>query len=331
MQIFLLYQSQLSQSQPAAGYEAVGEVDYQSLLTAVAHCQPDSMAATSLCQETRVPHGLTPDNLGFADAWSSLFSSFSDQHMPLQTPDKLQVASSYTDRNISSTSAAAVHQSAVFAALFEEMLTSQSCGPLVHVQQPQAASNHSSAVSLCDSAASFSFKTARQSHTAAAGPTPSRDTLQPQPAGQQPVAVASHDAEQAGLSVTFKDWQMDAELQLEATLEDTVQPSVQETQASSWKQHSSQHSYPKWQAAKRMHSAELQAAVKAVSRPDAIAAMLPDKSGHAHLLSLSHASKRSPAGKRVRGKSNAAQHKGTAISSSSYCCSSFAYHLRTAA
>ena len=280
------------------------------------------MAVTSLCQEARVPHGLTSDNLGFADAWSSLFSSFSDQHIPLQTPDQLQVASPYTDRNISSTSTAAVHQSAVFAALFEEVVTSQSCEPLVHVQQPQAASNHSSAVSLCDSAASFSFKTARQCHTAAAGLAASPDTLQPQPDFQQPVAVASLSAEKAGLSVTFNDWQMNTDLQPESTLEDAVKSSIQETHAASWRQLSSQYSYPKWQAAKGMHSAELQAAVKAVSRPDAITAMLPDKNGHA---SVSHASTRSPASKRVRDHSHAAQHRGTAKLSSSYLCSSLAY------
>lgn len=262
-------------------------VDSQSLLTGVAHLQPDSMAATSPCQETRVPHCLTSDSLSFADAWRSLFSSFSDQHTSLQTPDQLHGVPSYTDHSIPFTAGAAVHQSAVFAALFEEMVMSQSCEPLVHVQQPQAASSHSSAVSLCDSAASFSFKTARQSHTAAAGPALSLDTLQPQPHVQQPVAVASLDSEKAGLCVTFKDWQVDTVLQPKATLEDTVQPSVSETHvASSWKQHCSQHSYSKWQAAKRMHSAELQAAVKAVSRPDA-------------------------ASKRVRGKLNAAQRKGT--------------------
>ena len=277
------------------------------------------MAATALCQEARVPHGLPSDHLGFADAWSSLFSSFSDQQIPLQTPDQLP----HPDHNISSMATAAVHQSAVFAALFEEMVTSQSCEPLVHVHQPMTNSNHSSAVSLCDSAASFSFKTARQSHTAAAGPAPARDTLQPQPDVWQPGAVASLDAEKAGLSFMFKDWQMDADLEPEATSEDSVKPSVQETHAaSSWKQRSSQHSYPKWQAAKSMHSAELQAAVKAMSRPYAITAMLPDKSGHA---SVSHASTRSPASKRVRGHPNAAQRKGTAISSSSYVCSSFAY------
>lgn len=271
------------------------------------------MAATSLCPDTETPHYLAADGSNsFADAWSSLFSSFSDQHVPLQTPDQTQSMSPPTDYNIPITSAAAVHQSAVFAALFEEMVTSQSHDALVHIQQPQAASNHSSAVSLCDSAASFSFNTARQTHTAAE-PGPSCVTPQPQPAVQRHDAAGSRDVDRAALSVTLKDWQMDADLQSEFPNDTCVQPYVEGLHCpTSWTQPSSQHSYAKWQAAKNMHSTE-QADVTAVSFSDVAASMVPDKSGHAQLLSVSRASTHSPASKRMGRKSEAAHRKGTAM------------------
>ena len=268
------------------------------------------MAATFLGQDARTSQCLTADRSdSFADAWSSLFSSFSDQHVPLHTTDQTQSISPYTDHNMSVTSTAAVHQSAVFAALFEEMVTSQSCDALVHVQHPQAASNHSSAVSLCDSAASFSFKTARQTHTAAE-PAPSCHPLQPHPAVQRHVAAGPHNDEKADLSVTFKDWQTDTDMPPEFAPKDNyAQPSVEGLHCpTSWTQRSSQHSYSKWLAAKSMHSTE-QGDVTAVSISDAAAAMVP-ATGRAQSLSVSHASKRNPASNRVRGKSEAAQRKG---------------------
>ena len=284
------------------------------------------MAATFLCQDTETPHYLAGDRSNsFADAWSSLFSSFSDQHMPLQTPDQTKSMPPHTDYNIPNTSAAAVHQSAVFAALFEGMVNSQSHDALVHIQQPQAASNHSSAVSLCDSAASFSFNTARQTHTAAEPApschTPSCHTLQPHPAVQRPVAAGSDNVDKAALSVTLRDWQMDADLQSESALRDTcVQTSVEGLHCpTSWRQRSSQHSYSKWQAAKKMHSTE-QADATAVSISDAAASMVPDNTGHAQSLTVSRASTHSPASKRLRCKSEAAHRKGTAMYSRSLVC-----------
>lgn len=274
------------------------------------------MAAGFLAQDARMPHCMTADKSdSFVDAWSSLFSSFSDQHVPLQTPDQTQSPSPHTDHKLSITSTAAVHQSAVFAALFEEMVTSQSCDALVHVQQPHAASNHSSAVSLCDSAASFSFKTARQTHTAG-DPAPSFHTVQPcpHPAVQRHVLARSHDVSKADLSVTLEDWQMDTDLQAESAPKDRncAHPSVEGLHCpTSWTQRSSQHSYSKWQAAKSKQSTQ-HADVTAVAVANAAAAMVPD-SGRVQSPPVTHARKSSPASKRVRGKSEAAQRKGTAV------------------
>ena len=264
------------------------------------------MAATVLCQDIRSPHCLMADTSdSFADAWSSLFSSFSDQYVPLQMPDQTQSISSYTNHNIPVTSAAAVHQSAAFAALFGDMVTSQSCDAMVHVQQPQSASNHSSAVSLCDSAASFSFNTASQTHTAAE-PVSSCHTL------QRHIAAGSHNVDKAALSVTFRDWQMGADLHSDPAPKETcVHPCVKGLHCpTSWTQRSSQHSYSKWQAANSMHSTQ-QADVTAVSISDATASIVPDTTGHAQPLSVSHVSTHSPASKRMRRKSGAAQRKGT--------------------
>ena len=271
------------------------------------------MAPTVLCQDIRTPHCLAADRSdSFADAWSSLFSSFSDQRVPLRTPDQTHSTSPHSDHNSPLTSVAAVHQSAVFAALFEEMVASQSYDALAHDQQSQSASNHSSAVSLCDSAASFSFNMSKQTHTAAE-PVPSCNTYQPHTAVQQHVAPESHNIHKAALSVTLKDWQTDTDLHSESASKETcVQPSVEGLHCpTSWTQRISLHSYSKWQAAKSMHSTE-QADVTAVSVSDAAVSVAPDSTEHAQSLPVSQASMHSPASKRMRQKLEAAQRKGTA-------------------
>ena len=272
------------------------------------------MAVTSPGPEANMQHCLTVNRSeSYADAWSSLFSSFSDQHIPLQTPDQTQSStlSLDADHRMAVTPAAAVHQSAVFAALFEDMIASQSCDALMHVQQSQASSNHSSAVSLCDSAASFSFKTAMRNQ-AATEPALASGTLQTHLLDQQPIAVGSHNADKANLSVTLKDWQVETNLQPEFTYVDAlVQPIVQrKADARSGTNRFSQHSYSSWQATKGMHSAQ-QAAVTAAPTSDVQAAPVPHGTEHAQSLSVSHVIKCSPTSKRVKGRSDAAQRKGT--------------------
>ena len=153
-------------------------------------------------------HQVISQSESFTGAWASLFSSFSEQQALLQRFDEAKMPQILAQavHKPPTTTATAVHQSAVFAALFEDMINAQSVEALVPVQQPHAISEHSSAVSLCDSATSFSFKTARNNHHADTDRAPERV------ASQQPVALEPErmkpDLEKAALSVTLKDWEI---------------------------------------------------------------------------------------------------------------------------
>lgn len=203
---------------------------------------------------------------------------------------------------------AAVHQSAVFAALFEDMIASQSCDALLHVQTSPAASNHSSAVSLCDSAASFSFKTAMRNQNATEAAVLS-STLQPHFVAQQPVAAGLPDAGETHLSFTLKDWQTDADCKSACTLtEALLQPATTEKAVAASQAHRS--CGPQifhCQATQGLHSTQ-QAGFNVTPTPDMKAGSVRDGPR------VSHASECVPASafssKRARGKSGAAQRQG---------------------
>ena len=167
------------------------------------------MAVASHSQELkRQPDQIASQSDSFTGAWASLFSSFSEQPVPLQEPqtEQMQQLLAQAVNKPPMTAAAAVHQSAVFQALFEDMISMQSAEAFAAVRQPETVSGGSSAVSLCDSATSFSFKTARHTHAE------TQDCTREEIASAQPVALESQRLElsldKEDLSVTLKDWQL---------------------------------------------------------------------------------------------------------------------------
>ena len=99
-------------------------------------------------------------------AWNSLFSSSSDPQVSWQKPMSPGAVNTLSSNTSAAAMAAAVHQSAAFAALFDDMVSSQS-GEYFLANTPTLPqpSGQSSAASLCDSATSFSFKTPRHERT----------------------------------------------------------------------------------------------------------------------------------------------------------------------
>lgn len=209
------------------------------------------------------------------------------------------------DKNIAMTPAA-VHQSAVFAALFEDMMASQSRDASKHAQLSQTASSHSSVVSVCDSAASFSFKTAMQNQTA---PEPDylSSTLQPHIVAQQPVGAGSPNTDKADLSGTLKDWQNTTGLQSEYTaVEHMLQPATVGKAVFASRARRSFHR----QASQAFQSSQ-QAGLAAAPTPNVRAGTALDGTDCPR---VSPANRCGPAeaspSKRTRGKSEAAQHTG---------------------
>lgn len=141
--------------------------------------------------------------------WSNLFSSFTDQNASWQKSDQHQ-ASAIAEAELQNP-AAAIHQSAAFAALFDDMISSQSCDAFTCACQPPLASAQSSAASLCDSATSFSFKTAQHARTEAALPL-SMNAAKPyifHPQSTIPaLSLAVSADERTDMSATLKDWQI---------------------------------------------------------------------------------------------------------------------------
>ena len=164
------------------------------------------MAAAPL-QEAEAQDDLTSSTSDSClGAWASLFSSFTQQQAPLQKLGDMQGVLHVPQEGAAPVDPAA-HQSAVFAALFNDLVSSQSHATSEHMQPTGMRSEHSSAVSLCDSAASFSFKTARQSHIHAG--------LHASDAADQP-AVSEHklsaaDLDKQDLSITLQDWHFSAD------------------------------------------------------------------------------------------------------------------------
>ena len=149
----------------------------------------------------------------FNGAWSSLFSSFTEQKRSWHTSTQPYNAAHHAECEPAVDTAANMHQSAAFAALFDDTISSQSYDAYTFHHQPQVASAQSSVASLCDSATSFSFKTARHDRTANFKPE-TADTAQPCLAAEQlssPPLAHAHSkvsgAARTDLSATLKDWQ----------------------------------------------------------------------------------------------------------------------------
>ena len=264
------------------------------------------MAVALPHQESKTQDCLTTSGSGsFTGAWSSLFTSFSEQHVPVQRRDTTHLTFTPTEAADSiSRTAAAVHQSAVFAALFEDMIASKACDALLDAQLSQAASSHSSAVSLCDSAASFSFKTAMRNQAATDQHSMS-STLQP-----HTVAGGSPNPDKADLSCTLKDWQRTTDLQYEPRPMELVlqPPTAGKAGLTSRAQRASQPRSFHRQATRDFQSVQ-QAGLAAAPTADETADTILDDTDCPQVV---HASKCGQASttpsKRVRGKSEAAQH-----------------------
>lgn len=149
----------------------------------------------------------------FNGAWSSLFSSFTEQKKSWHTSTQPYNAAHHAEYEAAVDTAADMHQSAAFTALFDDMISSQSYDAYTLDHQPQVASAQSSVASLCDSATSFSFKTARHDRTDSFKPV-TADTAQPCLTAEQldssPLAHAHSKvsgAARTDLSATLKDWQ----------------------------------------------------------------------------------------------------------------------------
>ena len=145
-------------------------------------------------------------------AWSSLFSSSSDSQVSWQKPLSPDAVNTLSANASAAATAAAVHQSAAFAALFDDMVSSQSGAHfLTHSPTLLQPSGPSSAASLCDSATSFSFKTPRYERT---DPLVARQNPEAQPgidhAAQIPGPLMQSLLTASGqqdLAATLKHWQ----------------------------------------------------------------------------------------------------------------------------
>ncbi len=159
------------------------------------HCFPTSMSAS------------------LSGQWSSLFGSFTEKNASwhkLKQAEAPSTAQADPDHSTTSHLSAAMHQSAAFAALFDDMISSQSYS--AYLQQPAVATTHSSAASLCDSATSFSFQTAQHDRTqrgsfSTTGTKPAA-ALVDMSALSQPREGGIGHSQEPDLAVTLKDWQV---------------------------------------------------------------------------------------------------------------------------
>ncbi len=159
------------------------------------HCFPTSMSASLTGQ------------------WSNLFGSFTEQNASwhkLKQAEAPSTAQADPDHSTTSHLPAAMHQSAAFAALFDDMISSQSYS--AYLRQSAVTSTHSSAASLCDSATSFSFQTAQHDRTqrgsfSTSGPKPAT-ALVDMSALSQPKEVGIGHSQESDLAATLKDWQI---------------------------------------------------------------------------------------------------------------------------
>ena len=159
------------------------------------HCFPTSMSAS------------------LSGQWSSLFGSFTEQNASwhkLNQSEALNAAEADPNHSTSSHLSAAMHQSAAFAALFDDMISSQSYS--AYLQQPAVTSTHSSAASLCDSATSFSFQTAQHDRTqrgslSTTGTKPATAPVDVS-ALSQPKDLGIGHRQEPDLAATLKDWQV---------------------------------------------------------------------------------------------------------------------------
>ncbi|DBA94821.1 hypothetical protein WJX77_006721 [Trebouxia sp. C0004] len=145
--------------------------------------------------------------------WSNLFGSFTEQNASrhkLNSDEALSPSQADPDHSTTSHLSAAMHQSAAFAALFDDMVSSQSYS--AYLQQPAVTSTHSSAASVCDSATSFSFQTAQHARTQPG----SISSISTKPATalvdmstlSQPRALGIGHSQEPDLAATLKDWQI---------------------------------------------------------------------------------------------------------------------------
>jgi len=159
------------------------------------HCFPTSMSAS------------------FSGQWSSLFGSFTEQNASwhkLKQAEAPSTAQADPDHCTTSHLSAAMHQSAAFAVLFDDMISSQSYS--AYLQQPAVTSTHSSAASLCDSATSFSFQTAQHDRTqrgsfSTTGTKPAT-ALVDMSALSQPKELGIGHSQEPDLAATLKNWQV---------------------------------------------------------------------------------------------------------------------------
>ena len=159
------------------------------------HCFPTSMSAS------------------LSGQWSNLFGSFTEQNASwhkLTQSEALNIAQADPNHSTSSHLSAAMHQSAAFAALFDDMISSQSYSAYLH--QPAVTSTHSSAASLCDSATSFSFQTAQHDRTqrgslSTTGTKPATAPVDVS-ALSQPKDLGIGHRQEPDLAATLKDWQV---------------------------------------------------------------------------------------------------------------------------
>jgi len=159
------------------------------------HCFPTSMSAS------------------LSGQWSSLFGSFTEQNASwhkLNQAEAPSTAQADPDHSTISHLSAAMHQSAAFAALFDDMISSQSYS--AYLQQPAVTSTHSSAASLCDSATSFSFQTAQHDRTKpgsfSSTGTKLATALVDMSALSQPRVLGVGHSQEPDLAATLKDWQV---------------------------------------------------------------------------------------------------------------------------
>ena len=145
--------------------------------------------------------------------WSSLFGSFTEQNASwhkLKQAEAPSTAQAEPDHSTTSHLSAAMHQSAAFAALFDDMISSQSYS--AYLQQPAVTSAQSSAASLCDSATSFSFQTAQHGRTqpssfSTTGTKPATALID-MSALSQPKDLGIGHSPEPDLAATLKDWQV---------------------------------------------------------------------------------------------------------------------------
>ena len=159
------------------------------------HCSPTSMSAS------------------LSGQWSSLFGSFTKQNASwhkLKQAEAPGTAQADSDHSTTSRLSAAMHQSAAFAALFDDMISLQSYS--AYLQQPAVTSTHSAAASLCDSATSFSFQRAQHDRTqhgsfSTIGTKPAIALVDMSALSQQEEVGIIHSQE-PDLAATLKDWQI---------------------------------------------------------------------------------------------------------------------------